>query len=289
MIHCCSRELHYHGWPAEVIVDKHEYLQAFDANWERLLAAAALGVKSPVPSCPGWTVGSLVGHMGAVFTFWNKWVRDRPRASDDAAFKDLRAEREARLPGFSAWREKDFAWESAPLGVLDFAKESQVELAGRLAELDPSEQVWTFFPPDQTAGFIQRRIAHETAVHCWDAQDAQGIAEPIEAELAHDGIDEFFDAIIQVNRAVLQEEDKLPAYGGERFTFRRSDGQGEWLVEFTPEATLVTRDGAPSDVALSGPVSDLLLFLYGRIPSDGLEIGGDAALIGRWQELSGNF
>jgi predicted lipid carrier protein YhbT len=56
-----------------------------------------------------------------------------------------------------------------------------------------------------------------------------------------------------------------------------------------PEATRVTRDGAPADATLSGPVSDLLLFLYGRIPFDGLEISGDTALIGRWQELSGTF
>jgi uncharacterized protein (TIGR03083 family) len=273
----------------EVIVEKREYLQAFDTNWERLLAAAALGVKSPVPSCPGWNVGSLVGHMGSVFTFWNKWVRDRPRGSDDASFKDLRAEREARLPGFSAWREKDFVWEAAPLGVRDFARESQAELAGRLAELEPSEPVWTFFAPDQTAGFVQRRIAHETAVHCWDAQEAQGVAEPIEAELAHDGIDEFMDAIIQVNRTELEEQNELPAYGGERVAFRRSDGQGEWQVEFTPEATQVTRDGGPADATLSGPVSDLLLFLYGRIPFDGFEISGDVDLVGRWEELSGTF
>jgi uncharacterized protein (TIGR03083 family) len=274
----------------EVTLDKRAYLQAFDDNWRRLLAAAELGMDSLVPSCPGWSVGALIGHMGSVFTFWNKWVRDRPRGGwDDATVAELRAERDARLPGFSAWRDNNFAWEAAPPGVVEFAKQTQAELAGRLAELDPSEPVWTFFEPNQTAGFVQRRIAHETAVHCWDAQAAQGIAEPIPAELAKDGVDEYVDAIIHVNRESLKYEGKLPTFSGERYAFHRSDGDGDWLVEIAPEEIRASRSTEPADVTIAGPVSDLNLFMYNRVPLDRLEVTGDATLLDRWAELAGAF
>ena len=37
------------------------------------------------------------------------------------------------------------------------------------------------------------------------------------------------------------------------------------------------------DVAARGPVSDLLLMLWGRIPPSRLQLFGDASLLDRWQ------
>jgi hypothetical protein len=119
----------------EATMDKKAYLQAFLDNWEGIQHAATLGMEPAVPSCPGWNVGALVGHMGGVFTFWNKWVRERPRGYDDVAFAELRAEREAGLPGFGAWRKKSFAFEELPPGVMEFAQRYQTELEDRLREL----------------------------------------------------------------------------------------------------------------------------------------------------------
>jgi uncharacterized protein (TIGR03083 family) len=272
-----------------VSVDKQAYLAAFDRNWQKLLQAADLGLEDPVPSCPGWNTGALVGHMGSVFTFWGKWVRERPRALDRAALIELQKEREEALPGFSAWREGGFTAHGVPPGVREFAERCQVELRTRLAELDPAEPVWTFFPGNQTAGFVQRRIAHETAVHCWDAQATHGIAEPLENIIARDGLDEFFDAILRVIYLGRERDGTLPPYSGERYHFHQNDGAGMWSVEFAPEGIQVSGEHAPANVSIGGPASDLLLFLYARVPADSLVVGGDTSLLSRWPELAGSF
>ncbi len=64
-------------------MQKDQYLEIFSSSWEQLLQAATIDPEAPVPSCPGWNARALVGHMGGVFTFWNKWVRDRPRAAGE--------------------------------------------------------------------------------------------------------------------------------------------------------------------------------------------------------------
>jgi predicted lipid carrier protein YhbT len=51
------------------------------------------------------------------------------------------------------------------------------------------------------------------------------------------------------------------------------------------DGLVVTREHAKGDVAARGTASDLLLFLYGRIDADGLDVFGDAALLARWREL----
>jgi predicted lipid carrier protein YhbT len=132
-------------------------------------------------------------------------------------------------------------------------------------------------------------MVHETSVHCWDAQAANGVAEPVPAERAADGVDEYMDAIIHDNRAVLEDEGRLPAYAGERCAFHRTDGEGDWLVEFVPAEIRVHRGTGPADVTAAGPVSDLFLFLYGRVSPDRLEVSGDASLLDRWPELAGTF
>jgi hypothetical protein len=47
----------------------------------------------------------------------------------------------------------------------------------------------------------------------------------------------------------------------------------------------VTREHAKGDVAVRGTASDLLLFLWGRLPGERLEVLGDASLVGRYFEL----
>ncbi len=51
--------------------------------------------------------------------------------------------------------------------------------------------VWTWNPSDQSAAFVARRTSNELAVHRVDMQLARGAAEPVDAELAVDGIEEI--------------------------------------------------------------------------------------------------
>ncbi len=125
-------------------------------------------------------------------------------------------------------------------------------------------------------------MAQETAVHRWDAQAALGDPEPIEPELACDGIDEVLDVIVPSR--LRGPEDAREGHG-ETYHFHRTDGPGEWLVRFDAQGATVTREHAKGDVAVRGAASDLLLFLWGRLPGERLEVLGDASLLGRLFEL----
>ena len=61
-----------------------------------------------------------------------------------------------------------------------------------------------------------------------------------------------------------------------------TDAEGEWLVANRDGEVTVTQEHAKGDVAARGTASDLLLFLWGRVPADALEVFGDADLLARF-------
>jgi predicted lipid carrier protein YhbT len=119
----------------------------------------------------------------------------------------------------------------------------------------------------------------ETAVHRYDAQLAAGTPTPIERDLAVDGVDELFDLI-----PFWPWADRVKG-AGETLHFHCTDGEGEWFVRLHAEGVDVTREHAKGDVAARGSASDLLLFLYGRVPAEQLDVFGDAVLLAHWREL----
>ncbi len=66
---------------------------------------------------------------------------------------------------------------------------------------------------------------------------------------------------------------------GETIHFHCTDGDGEWLARLGPDGARRHAEHAKGDVAARGTASDLLLFLYGRVGADALEVFGDAALL----------
>jgi uncharacterized protein (TIGR03083 family) len=259
----------------EISLNKDAHLHALQENYDAMAAAARQGLEPQVPGCPAWSVGGLMGHMVLVYANWNAKVRGW-RGGKGLEREDLDV-----YPGYAEWAEADFPGESTPAQILDWLDEVYGQLYQALAAADPGDTVQTWFPPNQTAGFVQRRMAQETAVHRWDAQSAHGKQEPIEAELARDGIDEMVDIHLPMHREWIE-----PRPGaGERYHFHRTDGDGEWLVVFAPEKVEITREHAKGDVAIRGSASDLLLWFWGRVPADRLEVLGEAALAERWFEL----
>jgi uncharacterized protein (TIGR03083 family) len=257
-------------------VNKDVYLQALQENYASMRAAAQRGLEPQVPGCPDWSVGGLMGHMLLVYANWNAHVR---RWHDGKGLE--REDLDASFPGFTRWVDAGFAREETPESILEWLDQVYRELHDALSAADPDDEVWTWFPPDQTAGFVQRRMALETAVHRWDAQQAHGEPQPIEPELARDGIDEMVDIHLPMHREWLKPRES----GGERYHFHRTDGPGEWLVVFDPGGVQVSREHATGDIAIRGTASDLLLWLWGRIPEDRLELIGDRSLARRWFEL----
>jgi len=234
-----------------------EYVDAIRADGAALaVAAERAGVDAPVPSCPLWTVADLLGHIGRIHRWVARILVDQ--ATDRGAHwsESEPPPPEARVEWFTA---------GVPL------------LADALAAAGPSVELWSW-TPDATSGFWARRQANETAVHRYDAQLAAGETEPIEHALAVDGIDEFFGLI-----PFWPWADRVRGTG-ETLHFHCTDGDGEWLARLGTEGLLVTREHAKGDVALRGSASDLLLFLYGRVAPDELEVFGDASLLTRWRE-----
>jgi uncharacterized protein (TIGR03083 family) len=134
--------------------------------------------------------------------------------------------------------------------------------------------------PPATVGFWQRRQAHETAIHRWDAQLASGSPDPIDAELAIDGIDEVLTMI------PMRPMGEPPTGEGETIQLRCTDRDAEWLVYLLPETITFEPGHAKADVAARASASDLLLLLWGRVPLDAVEVQGDAGVLTRFQDAA---
>lgn len=239
------------------IWDRDRYLSALDREATALRTAFTLdGVDpdGPVPSCPGWTVAQLVGHMGAVFRRIEGVLSRRSLAAAPPAATEF------------------------PPDVLTYFDTGYAELVTTIRDTPPDTPVWNWAPLPKTAAFWPRRAATETAVHRWDLQVAINHPEPIEHELAIQGVHEVFEAWLPAGR----RKGPFDKYG----LIKLMDTTGEeWFVRVRGErlalldtATLVPDEHHPQVVA-AGHASDILLALMGRVPFDVLTVEGDAGLL----------
>jgi uncharacterized protein (TIGR03083 family) len=239
-----------------------EYADAVRAETAALATTAeAAGFAAAVPSCPEWTVSDLLAHIGRVQN-WAVSVIER-RATEPLRFRDLE-----KPPEDDA-------------GRLAYVRAVGPRLADALAAIEPGTPIWTFAtegPGAGTAGFWQRRQAHEVAVHRYDAQLAAGTPEPVDGDRAADGIDELLT--VMGPRAFAGGLEGPPA----TLHLHCTDRDGEWLVRFGDGGYEVERAHAKGDVAVRGSASDLFLFAANRRGVDDLEIFGDDSVLVRWRE-----
>ena len=241
------------------------YFDVLAENSKSFAAAAELGLDPQVPGCPDWNLGQLVVHLGDVYDFWGHVIEANttdPKAVEQL-HEGLTHEREARnATGFS----------SSP-GAIAFFNDRAQYILTLLSDADPSRPSWTWWPGNQTVGFIQRRMAHETTIHRWDAQSAHGLAKPIDPpEVAADGIDEN---LMNELTGWPEEERSFPTAS---IHLHCTDAPGEWLIRTDGSQVSVTEEHAKADVALVGPASDLLLILWDRQELDSVTVHGDATV-----------
>lgn len=206
----------------------------------------------PVPSCPEWTIADLVWHLGATQWFWGTDIE--MRASDP---EEVERAKPARPEGYGDL----VAWGRA-----------QADRLVRQLEATPDGvAVWTW-ALDESAhdvGFVRRHQVQEAAVHRWDIEAAAtGRPQPIEAEAAADAVDEMLAYTLPWG---VRPDRPLPG----SVHLHCTDTAGEWFVH--PDGR-VEPIHAKGDVAIRGTASNLLLALYTRVPVDGLDLVGDAAL-----------
>ncbi|MFG6195038.1 maleylpyruvate isomerase family mycothiol-dependent enzyme [Nonomuraea sp. JJY05] len=243
--------------------------------------AADTGAAPPVPSCPGWSVADLLIHLGSVHRGVFSIIEDRrdgPPDGSDLSFAGL-------PPDLTGWPDPQHAPNLGPIpdGVLDWFEEGAARLEALFNERDAGDPAWTW-SKEQTVGFWVRMQTIEAAVHRWDAENALGVPRPIHEDVAADAVTQTFEVMVPARREWTQ----APAGAGERFRFRRTDGEGDWAVHFDgPDVRLSSgADGGDFNVELAGSASDLMLFLWNRIPADGLDVRGDKSRLDRYFVLA---
>jgi uncharacterized protein (TIGR03083 family) len=182
--------------------------------------------------------------------------------------------------------------ETRPLSEMSWAElESQVAaVAAALRAADPDAPMWVW-GPDPHVRWWARRMLHETTVHRADAELTLGRTPDIDADVAADGVEEFFDNLSSA-ASFSPDIDKLRG-GGEIIGLSASDGVASWLITVGPDGPTLRRgEDAAASVATSAAVraslADLLLFVWGRRrPGEaGIEVSGDPALLTWWLQHS---
>lgn len=242
---------------------REQFLDTFHRDAELLEAAVRSGgaLDQPVDGCPEWTLASLVAHIGSL----HRYIATGIELGDPGKF-----------PG----PPSDVA------AYADWFTDGAAAMEAVLRSRGDDEACWTFFPnAAPVIGTWVRRQCHELAVHRYDAElAATGTAEAIDAELARDGIDEYFDLFLP------RVESRRPVRIGDLSIHLHATDvdSGEWFVRCGDEVPVVTHEHAKGDVALNGPADEILLALFGRIdPGDmDLELFGDLADWERFQQAA---
>jgi uncharacterized protein (TIGR03083 family) len=217
------------------------------------IAAAGTGLDAEVPTCPGWDVAALVDHVSQVY----------------ARVTNLVVTRATEQPAATPPRPS-----GDPLEVF---RDLLDNLVSALSECDADTPLWSWEPrAPRTAAFWARRMAHESAIHRFDAQAAHGVVQPIEADLASDGIDELVDYL---NHRVYTRDNVTGPTGTVRL---ESSDNDTWHLQLDPDDVRRTDAIKEPDATARGTSSALLLATYSRSPWSSLDVTGDAGLLDRW-------
>jgi uncharacterized protein (TIGR03083 family) len=227
------------------------------------VAGADLG--APVPSCPGWTLGMLLRHIGG----GHRWATDMVRLRADDWLPD------------DVIRKVEGDDTGAP--PADWLLEGAHLLTATLEAAGPDLELFAPFDYDR-ATFWARRFANETVVHRADACLAAPTPFVVATDVAIESIDEWLelDAKPEHFDITPQKRDLL----GPGRTVCLVAPEAAWTEDFTGDVITWRRGEADAAVTARGSVTDLLLLVYGRTGPDALDVTGDRAVLDRWLRLS---
>jgi uncharacterized protein (TIGR03083 family) len=216
-----------------------------------LLDAYRADPAAPVVSCPGWDRADLLAHVAGV----HAWVRAQLAVGTSERVRLSSVAGPPEGEDLAAWFEAGAADLVAGLEAMDVAA------------------TWPTWAGPQPGTFYPRRMAHETAVHHWDAEPHR-----MDPALSADGVDEHLELF-------------APRIPGERFEgvqgtlhLHATDTDGEWLIHLTADGVRFEHGHAKGDVALRATTGDLLMWAWNRVPvDDRFEVFGDDALLGTWR------
>lgn len=222
-----------------------------------LLAAVRSDPEAEIEACPGWDTTRLLGHVGGVHRFATRVVVNR-------AVERPEGEPTDRPPANTE------PW--------DWYAEGLAALIEALRKVEPTTKMWSWCDR-RDAGFYQRRMAHETTVHRFDAEAAVGAPAHIDSQFATDGVNEVLAVGMR-----YRSGGPAPEYPDSSMLMVRSDGSERWLVRAVDGTLLIAHNGDAghrADATVAGPAEDLYLHLWGR-RAPTLTISGDADAAAAW-------
>jgi uncharacterized protein (TIGR03083 family) len=233
--------------------DRH--LSVFRAEAAHIAVfAGGRDLGAPVPTCPGFTAGEVVRHLGSVYGFVTGWIRTQSPPE---------------------------TWEREPSGGADLIawfRATATDLYAELSGRGPDDPCATWWPYDETVRFWWRRMAHETLVHRTDVESAFGPIGPTGRDVAADGIDEVLTVFLGHRVGA-----KAPPVGS---TERRYRGTGEvigvaagtrvWRVELRESSVDISAElPHDADALVLGDPERVYLWLWGRRDDTAVRITGD--------------
>jgi uncharacterized protein (TIGR03083 family) len=237
-------------------VDTTAFLEHLRQDGPALASVARADPSVPVPTCPKWDLAGLMAHAGGA----HHWAEEivRTRASDFTPF--------VKPP-------KDFD------AVCAWYDEGLEQLLKTLTATDPDEPVWNFNAlAVAPARFWPRRMALETAVHRWDAENATKSASPIDTAMAVDGIDEYL-GLASTFLAMRPNQ----ALGG-TLGLQAVDAALALTVTLSPGGLSSHTGLDDADAVVRATSSDLYLWLLGRraVGDEGFATDGKESVIEAW-------
>jgi uncharacterized protein (TIGR03083 family) len=230
----------------------NELVAAVRQEGEGIVSATRQGLQLTVPTCGEWTLRDLSQHVGSIYAYVSRIVGERLTSS----------------PGERPAAPDD-------VDPVEFLAHSLDELVEALAGCEPATPVWNWSAEPDEAAFWARRMAHESSVHRFDAQRAHGVAQPVDADMAADGLDELIEVIAP--RAIGRNG----VDGEHTYAFHATD-EGEWTLRLTAEALERLATVKAPDVTARGTASALFLAACNRVPWSSLEIDGDTEALDLW-------
>ncbi|MFE0103506.1 maleylpyruvate isomerase family mycothiol-dependent enzyme [Streptomyces sp. NPDC059009] len=236
----------------------------------------------PVPTCPEWTLRTLVGHVGQE----HRWAAELVRKGEQLP-----------LP------VPELADPGGPEGWSRWLNEGAEELIRAVEGVGADTEVRTLFGP-RPAGFWLRRVLSDTCVHHYDAAVVTHSAGEIAYEFAYEIADDLAAEVISETLDLLCTpgfEAVRPGVGelrgrGERIGLRPVGPSGDgWVITRGPGGLSWEHGPVEADVVVSGEVVELMLAMSGRIVVSGgdgrasdtggdrrVSVAGDRALLDHW-------
>ena len=254
------------------MIDRRRHIQ--DESERLGLVLATTDPASRVPTCPDWTAVDLLKHLTGVHQFWATVIGDRLTA---AQVSELDATRPA-LP-------------DDPAELLDLRREATAQLLSALSARDPSEQAWSWFPPDQTVGFTWRMQTHEATMHRVDAELAAGLPiGPIGPEVAADGIDHVVNVMwawapAEVERRITATVELKATDTGQAWLVNTIRWSGQaWGQRFNNQIGCERVGARDPDATVAGTAEDLDLLVWTRA-NQGVIRSGDRHALTEFQAI----